>query len=145
RPEAPYHAPLRVNAGRVERLPPVPATAAHTEGRVEQHERRHAPRDPARRDGIPEQEQQRREPRDPEQRQPGRQAPLHCSASDRVNRPSYSARPTIAPARPPSRIWRRSSSEATPPEAITSRPSAAIARAPASTGPASIPSRATSV
>jgi len=59
--------------------------------------------------------------------------------------PWTGGRPTVAPAGPAARIACRSSTDATPPEAIVSTPSPAMARAPATSGPASIPSRATSV
>ena len=67
--------------------------------------------------------------------QPAVGATATSSAWARSNTPSYSARPTIAPASPASAIRRRSSSEETPPLAITCAPSRCRADGARDVGP----------
>ena len=68
------------------------------------------------------------------------------TAAARSTRPSWSARPTIAPVQPASRAAPRSSIRAIPPEAMTRpRPSDARRRSRPRSGPPSIPSRSIAV
>ena len=71
---------------------------------------------------------------------PGGSAGDGRQRSGSVNRPASRALPAIAPSQPRSRTATRSSSDATPPAAITGSPTATIASSSRS-GPASEPSR----
>src|SRR6266487_3073864 len=100
-----------------------PRRSGHTERSIEQHDRLSAGGEESSARGIPEQQDQRQDRGHPQNHE------RHASASATVNLPSYSARPTQAPARPAARVARRSSSDPTPPDTMTSRPSAASWRA----------------
>src|SRR5213075_178632 len=140
RAEAPHHgAPPRQPARAVERGAPRSVRTAHAERRIEQHDRLIARGQPPRPRGIDEHENQC------EHRHNAQDHERHASASAIVNFPSYNARPTHAPASRAARAARRSSSEPTPPETMTSRHSAASCLAPSMSGPVSLPSRVTSL
>src|SRR5436309_4490958 len=126
-----------VGAGGVERG--APGCVAHAERRVQQHEGLLAGGQQSRAGGIPEQQDQR------QYRGAAEDHERHASASAIVNLPSYNALPTQAPASRAARAARRSSSEPTPPETMTSSPSAASAVAPSMSGPVNLPSRETSL
>src|SRR6185369_5361986 len=127
-PETPHQgAAARVGARAVQRGPE--RRAVQAERGVEQDDRLIAGRQRTRAGGIPQQQNQRQHRDDAQDHE------RHASASAIVKRPSYSARPTQTPASPAPRAARKSSSEPTPPETITSTPSAATLLAPSISGP----------
>src|SRR5258705_1608554 len=140
--ETPHQCPSvrRQRPGGVERGAPA---AGHAERRVEQHHRLRVRGDGARGHRVPEQQDERQNAGRAQRGESGTYA-THANASARVNFASCSARPTIAPANPAARAARRSSSEAMPPDTITSSWASSV-RAPVRSGPSRVPSRDTLV